>query len=118
MKKTKNKKSFTFLKKPATKQFICLLLVFITFSSVADLMAQAQGAPAIDAIVTEVKKYFKSLSNLLYVIVAIAGLIGAAIVTNKFQSGDPNAQKHLVGWLTGIIFSVLAVFFLQKMYGI
>jgi TRAP-type C4-dicarboxylate transport system permease small subunit len=114
----KNAKKIAFFKKPITKQFICLVLVFIAFSAATELMAEAAGPGAIDALATEIKKYFKSVSNLLYVIVSIIGLVGLIMCIHKFMSGDPNATKVAAGWIAGILVAVLGVFFLQKMFGI
>ena len=93
MKKTKN-----FLKKAG----IFLFLLIQTMERVA-----AQNAAGIDQATNEVKSYIDPVSNLIIAIGAVVGLIGGIRVYIKWQSGDQDTQKSLMGWFGACLFLVL-----------
>ena len=93
MKRTKN-----LLKKAS----IGLFLMIQTLERVA-----AQNAAGIDQATTEVKSYIDPISNLIIAIGAVVGLIGGIRVYIKWQSGDQDTQKSLMGWFGSCLFLVL-----------
>ena len=93
MKKTKN-----FLKKAGIGMF----LIIQTMERVV-----AQNAAGIDQATTEVKSYIDPVSNLIITIGAVVGLIGGIRVYIKWQSGDQDTQKSLMGWFGACLFLVL-----------
>jgi hypothetical protein len=93
MKKTKN-----LLKKAG----IGLFLIIQTMEQIA-----AQNAAGIDQATNEVKSYIDPVSNLIIAIGAVVGLIGGIRVYIKWQSGDQDTQKSLMGWFGACLFLVL-----------
>lgn len=93
MKRTKN-----FLKKAGIGMF----LIIQTMERVV-----AQNAAGIDQATTEVKSYIDPVSNLIIAIGAVVGLIGGIRVYIKWQSGDQDTQKSLMGWFGACLFLVL-----------
>ena len=93
MKRTKN-----LLKKAG----VGLFLMIQTLERVA-----AQNAAGIDQATTEVKSYIDPISNLIIAIGAVVGLIGGIRVYIKWQSGDQDTQKSLMGWFGACLFLVL-----------
>ena len=69
--------------------------------------ATAQSAAGIDQATTEVKSYIDPVSNLIIAIGAVVGLIGGIRVYIKWQSGDQDTQKSLMGWFGACLFLVL-----------
>ena len=78
---------------------LCLFMVNV-------VNAQSVGA-GIDAASTEVKSVFGNVSTLILVIGGIVGLVGAIRVFIKWQNGDQDINKHLVGWLGACVFLLL-----------
>ena len=93
MKRTKN-----LLKKAGIGMF----LIIQTMERVT-----AQNAAGIDQATTEVKSYIDPVSNLIIAIGAVVGLIGGIRVYIKWQSGDQDTQKSLMGWFGACLFLVL-----------
>ena len=79
-----------------------LLLLILMLGHVA-----AQSAAGIDQATSEVKSYIDPISNLIIAIGAVVGLIGGVRVYIKWQSGDQDTQKALMGWFGACLFLVL-----------
>ena len=86
-----------FLKVPAT--------VAIFFLVLPRLMAQS--AAGIDQATAEVSSYVDPVSNLIIAIGAVVGLIGGVRVYIKWQSGDQDTQKAIMGWFGACLFLIL-----------
>ena len=93
MKRTKD-----FLKKTGAGLF----LLIQTFER-----ATAQSAAGIDQATAEVTSYIDPVSNLIIAVGAVVGLIGGIRVYIKWQSGDQDTQKSLMGWFGACLFLVL-----------
>jgi phage-related minor tail protein len=92
------KKTKSLLKKAG----IVLFLIIQTMERIT-----AQNAAGIDQATTEVKSYIDPISNLIIAIGAVVGLIGGIRVYIKWQSGDQDTQKSLMGWFGACLFLVL-----------
>jgi len=84
------------------KAVIGLVLLIQTMERVA-----AQNAAGIDQATNEVRSYIDPVSNLIIAIGAVVGLIGGIRVYIKWQSGDQDTQKSLMGWFGACLFLVL-----------
>lgn len=69
--------------------------------------AAAQSAAGIDQATAEVSSYVEPISNLIIAIGAVVGLIGGVRVYIKWQSGDQDTQKAIMGWFGACLFLVL-----------
>ena len=59
--------------------------------------AMAQSSAGIDQATTEVSSYVDPVANLIIAIGAVVGLIGGVRVYIKWQSGDQDTQKAIMG---------------------
>jgi hypothetical protein len=89
-----------------------LFLLIQTLKQVA-----AQNAAGIDQATTEVKSYIDPVSNLIIAIGAVVGLIGGIRVYIKWQSGDQDTQKSLMGWFGACLFLVLVGVVIKAFFG-
>ena len=80
---------------------IFAILVF----SVSQIMAQSSAG--IDQATAEVGTYVDPVSNLIIAIGAVVGLIGGVRVYIKWQSGDQDTQKAIMGWFGACLFLIL-----------
>ncbi|MFL0096004.1 DUF4134 domain-containing protein [Tenacibaculum maritimum] len=92
--------------------FIALALVM------SQLSTFAQGANGIDAGAAELRTYVASISNIILVIGAIVGLIGGVRVFIKWNNGDQDVNKAIMGWFGSCIFLVLVGGVVRAFFGI
>ena len=67
----------------------------------------AQSTSGIDQATAEVSSYVDPVSNLIIAIGAVVGLIGGVRVYIKWQSGDQDTQKAIMGWFGACLFLIL-----------
>ncbi len=77
----------------------------IVVLSLAQLMAQSSAG--IDQATSEITSYVDPVSNLVIAIGAVVGLIGGVRVYIKWQSGDQDTQKAIMGWFGACLFLIL-----------
>ncbi|MDQ2178575.1 DUF4134 domain-containing protein [Marinifilum sp. D714] len=90
------------LLKPFVQKGALLLL-----SLVYSFSLLAQSASGIDQATTEINSYVDPVSNLIIAIGAVVGLIGGVRVYIKWQSGDQDTQKAIMGWFGACLFLIL-----------
>jgi hypothetical protein len=80
---------------------------------------QAQAiATGLDGAANEVKGIFGNVSNLILMVGGIIGLAGGIRVYQKWNNGDHDINKELIGWGGSAIFLLLAGTTLKLFYGI
>ena len=67
----------------------------------------AQSAAGIDQATSEESSYIDPISNLVVPIGAEDGLIGGVRVYIKWQRGDQDTQKAIMGWFGACLFLIL-----------
>jgi len=80
--------------------------------------AQAQIGTAIDGASSSIHDIFGNVSNLILMIGAVIGLAGGIRVFIKWQNGDQDVQKHLIGWLGACIFLMMVGAVLKLFFGV
>lgn len=78
--------------------------------------AQNIGA-GIDGAASQVKGIFANVSNLVIMIGGVVGLVGGIRVYTKWQAGDNDLQKSVVGWIGACVFLLLTGTVLKTMFG-
>lgn len=68
----------------------------------------AQGAAGIDAASSELATYMDPLGNMMMILGGLVGLVGAVRVYLKWNSGDQDVQKAVMGWMGSCIFLVVS----------
>jgi len=82
-----------------------ITFVIITYLAAGHLLAQSSSG--IDQATTEINSYVDPISNLIIAIGAVVGLIGGVRVYIKWQSGDQDTQKAIMGWFGACLFLIL-----------
>jgi phage-related minor tail protein len=80
---------------------------FVTLVILCIYQAAAESAAGIDQATAEVSSYVDPVSNLIIAIGAVVGLIGGVRVYIKWQSGDQDTQKAIMGWFGACLFLIL-----------
>lgn len=93
------KKFFSKIAQRAFALAISIMVVTNTF---------AQGAAGIDAASSELATYMDPLGNMMMILGGLVGLVGAVRVYLKWNSGDQDVQKAVMGWMGSCIFLVVS----------
>ncbi|WP_430811061.1 MULTISPECIES: DUF4134 domain-containing protein [unclassified Carboxylicivirga] len=92
-----------------------LLILFLLALPISTLLAQS--AQGIDQATSEVQSYVDPIANLIIAIGAVVGLIGGIRVYIKWQSGDQDTQKALMGWFGACLFLILVGVVIRAFFG-
>lgn len=95
-------------KKFWNSQMAMRVFMVVVMVLVATVPMLAQGTDALKAVDDELRRYPVLVENIIYSIAGIVGLIGAIRVYIKWQNGDQDVQKALVGWAGALIFLVVS----------
>ena len=79
---------------------------FIITASLALFTSSAFARNGIDIATVEILGYFGSLSNLSLAIGGIIGTVGAIRVYIKWNNGDQDLNKSIMGWAGACIFLI------------
>jgi phage-related minor tail protein len=77
-----------------------------------------QGASGIDAGASELQTYIDPVGNLILIIGAIVGLIGGVRVYIKWNSGDQDTQKAVMGWMGSCVFLMVVGVVIKAFFGV
>lgn len=81
-------------------------------------VVQAQNiGTAIDAATSEVTGMKDNLGNLVLALGGVVGLVGGIRVFVKWNNGDQDIQKHLIGWVAACIFLVISGLIVTAFFG-
>ena len=95
-----------------------LLLICTTLLTICVNAQQGDGNAGINQATQLVKSYFSTGTTLLYAIGAIVGLVGAAKVYSKWNSGDQDTSKVAASWFGSCIFLVVVATVLKSFFGV
>jgi phage-related minor tail protein len=93
--------------KQINRKLIQRLGAFMLLAYLSVRYALAQSSSGIDQATTEINSYVDPVSNLIIAIGAVVGLIGGVRVYIKWQSGDQDTQKAIMGWFGACLFLIL-----------
>jgi phage-related minor tail protein len=82
-------------------------MAFIALTILGVYNSFAQSSAGIDQATSEVSSYVDPVANLIIAIGAVVGLIGGVRVYIKWQSGDQDTQKAIMGWFGACLFLIL-----------
>lgn len=82
-------------------------------------ISQGQGlsTQGLSTAATQVKGAFTVVTNLMYAVCAIIGLVGGISVYSKWSNGDPDTRKAAASWFGALIFAGLVVVTLTSVFG-
>jgi len=85
--------------------------------SVSEAMAQ-NGVTGINAANTSLRQYVDPVSDLCLGIGAVVGIIGGVMVYIKWNSGDRDINKEIMGWGGSCLFLVLVSVIIKAFFGV
>ena len=83
------------------------------------LPAMAQnGVNGLNTATSTLKTYVDPVSNITLVIGGIVGIVGAIRVYSKWNSGDQDINKELMGWGGSCVFLVVSALVIKAFFGL
>ncbi|MBS1500688.1 MAG: DUF4134 domain-containing protein [Bacteroidetes bacterium] len=76
------------------------------------------GVTGINSATTSLKTYVDPVSNVTLVIGGIVGIVGAIRVYSKWNSGDNDINKELMGWGGSCVFLVVSALVIKAFFGL
>lgn len=91
-------------------------VVALVALSVSESMAD--GVTGINAANTSLRQYVDPVATLCLAIGAVVGIIGGVRVYVKWNSGDQDINKELMGWGGSCLFLVLVAVIIKAFFGV
>lgn len=98
------------------KGAILLASLCVAFQ-VNSVFAQS-GVTGINTATSSLKTYVDPATNIVLAIGAVVGIIGGLRVYSKWNSGDQDINKELMGWGGSCLFLVLSAAVVKAFFGI
>lgn len=76
------------------------------------------GQDALSDAQDELATYVDPVGNIVMIIGGIVGLIGAIRVYSKWQNGDQDVTKSLMGWVGSSLFLVIGGYMIKQLFGV
>lgn len=76
------------------------------------------GVTGINSATTSLKTYVGPVTNVTLVIGGIVGIVGAIRVYSKWNSGDQDINKELMGWGGSCVFLVVSAVIIKAFFGL
>ena len=92
--------------------------LFILLTIASTRLALAQGALGIDAASSELMTYVDPIANMILILGAVVGLIGGVRVYIKWNSGDQDVQKAIMGWFGSCLFLIVVGIVIKAFFGV
>jgi len=83
----------------------------------ASAFAQS-GVTGLNTATSTLKTYVNPASNIALVIGGIVGIVGAIRVYSKWNSGDQDINKELMGWGGSCVFLVVSALIVKAFFGL
>ena len=96
------------------KVWIAAALLFV---GQATAFAQS-GVTGLNTATTTLKTYVGPVTNIALVIGGIVGIVGAIRVYSKWNSGDQDINKELMGWGGSCVFLVVSSLVIKAFFGL
>jgi hypothetical protein len=97
------------------KLFVCSTLSGLAGSAMAQT---GGGTTGINAATSSLTSYVDPISTLCLAIGAVVGIIGGVRVYIKWNSGDQDINKELMGWGGSCLFLVLVSVVIKAFFGV
>jgi len=104
----------TVMKKIKNVRFIILLFLV---TEAGFLFAQS-GVAGLNTATSTLKTYVDPATNIALVIGGIVGIVGGIRVYSKWNSGDQDINKELMGWGGSCLFLVLSSLIVKAFFGL
>ncbi|MFV0593959.1 MAG: DUF4134 domain-containing protein [Draconibacterium sp.] len=95
-----------------------LTIVLIVTAGISSVFAQDGISTGINTATTTLKTYVVPITGFIYATGVIVGIIGAIRIYNKWQGGDRDINKEVMGFGGAMIFLLLAPTVIKAVFGV
>ena len=78
----------------------------------------ASGVEALEEAGDGIAEYFEPIESIVYILAGIMALFGVFQVYTKWQGGDPNVMSSAIGWLSSVLFLIIAITIIKSFFNI
>jgi len=100
---------------PKIKKMWSLAIVLDLF--ITEVFAQS-GVTGLNTATSTLQTYVDPVTNISLVIGGIVGIVGAIRVYSKWNSGDQDINKELMGWGGSCVFLVVSSLVIKAFFGL
>jgi len=90
----------------------------VAILSVQSASAQGDISTGISTGTSQLVSYFDPITTLVMAIGAIVGIVGGIRIYSKWNNGDQDINKELLGWGGSAVFMIIAPLVLKGVFGI
>lgn len=101
-------------KKNLNKGLLAAAMILATTGA----FAQGGGAGAISQATSDIEAYVEPVGQLIQVIGAVVGITGGVRIYNKWNNGDNDVNKELIGWGGACVFLILVPTIITAFFGL
>ncbi|WP_183573802.1 DUF4134 domain-containing protein [Mucilaginibacter sp. X5P1] len=83
-----------------------------------ELIFAQSGVTGLNTATSTLKTYVDPASNIALVIGGIIGIVGAIRVYSKWNSGDQDINKEIMGWGGSCVFLVVSALIIKAFFGL
>lgn len=94
-----------------------LLMSAVLLAVTVPTFAQS-GVNGLNTATSTLKTYVDPVTNITLVIGGIVGIVGAIRVYSKWNSGDQDINKELMGWGGSCVFLVVSALVVKAFFGL
>lgn len=94
------------------------MFAVVMMAATANVFAQGGGTAGIDAGTSELTTYIDPIGNLILAIGAVVGLVGGVRVYIKWNNGDQDVQKAIMGWMGSCVFLMVVGVVVKAFFGV
>lgn len=76
------------------------------------------GSGAISSATSEIEGYVEPVGQLIQAIGAVVGIVGGVRIYNKWNNGDQDVNKELIGWGGACIFLIMVPTVITAFFGL
>ena len=97
------------------KTMVKLLMFGLLMFAVTPALASGAsgGGAALTNAAGDIRRYVDGAKALIYAVAAVVGLVGGIRIFNKWQNGDNDVTKEIIGWVGAMIFILLVPTFVN-----
>jgi len=94
------------------------VIIFLYLTTLFDKAKAQSGVNGLNTATTTLKTYVEPATNIALVIGGIVGIVGGIRVYSKWNSGDQDINKELMGWGGSCLFLVLSSLIVKAFFGL
>ena len=98
------------------RQLLSILALFSSNAVFAQTNGVQKGAAALSTLSGDLELYLDPVTNVVYAVAMIVGVIGAFKVFSNWQQGKDNVMSGAMGWFGSMLFILVANTVVRAMF--